>query len=186
MKTFLTSPNASSEVVDVKNPVFDLLLKDEELEASAAKAQADMEHMCRRMASLDEQHPAYEPLSEELGSSLEVMEVDSSLAYRAAVQAIDKLNNREFLNSTQWLITLALFAGGLASGPTPPGFAGVGGAGAIIGAGAWDGLEDALAVRREIERSLELTASISAARVCFDETWSRLVEDEQPEHNLEV
>lgn len=181
MKTFPPFPEAESGAIDVKNPVFDLLLKDEELEAGAARAKDDMDHMCRRIGLLDEHHPAYEPLLEELGSSLEVMEFKSNLAYGYTMQAVEDLNNREFLTSTQWLITLSLFAAGLASGPTPPGAAGVGGAGVILGAGVWEGFEDALEARRAIEKNLELVSSIADARVRFDQAWSRLVDDEQPD-----
>lgn len=55
-----------------------------------------------------------------------------------------------------------------------------------MGAGVWDGAEDVLQVRRLVEKNLELVSSISDARVRFDQTWSRLVEDEQPEQDLEV
>lgn len=163
---------------DVENALYDILIRDEQLEACAAKAYEDLEHMSARLRSLDFDHPAYESLSRAKASPGLVAGQEQLREYNIALEAIDDLNNHQFMSKAAWLTALA----GVASvaAPPPVTMVGVSTAVGIAGVATFDAAGQLAETRAVVNRCIEFCECIISAREEFDAIWSRMVDSEDP------
>lgn len=169
---------------DVENALYDILIQDEQLEAYAVKAYEDLEHMNSRMRSLDFDHPAYESLSRAKVSPGMVAGMDQLEEYNIALEAIDDLNNHQFMSKAAWLATLV----GVASvaAPVPVNAVGVCTAAGVAGVSAFDAAQQLSETRAVVNRCIEFSERIISAREEFDAIWSRMVSSEDADFSREV
>lgn len=173
---------------DVQNPLYDLLVQDEELEAAAKRGFDDLEHMMSRLSGLDESHPAFEPLVEIVNSQVwggeqgspEFANIARSAGrqYRYGLEAVQKLNEHQFLPPALWLVSLAGVASSVATG-IPVGSAA---AGAMVGNGAGRAGSRIRDTRGSLGSYLSYAHRLHACREEFDTIYARMVcEDRDPD-----
>ena len=194
-----TDPNYLEEAFelspDVNNALFDLFVKDEELQASAARTHDDIEHMMTQLSGVDESHPAFEPLVEVVNSKVfwkedkPAFQALSSIAtseYGDGLKAVDRLNNQSLVPMQValpaaacmvWLASLAAPAAAAVS----TGFAV--GAVANLSKHSISQIRD---TRREVQEYLDFAADIHSCREDFDAAYAKLVLDEDQEQLAEV
>lgn len=194
-----TEPNYLEEAFelspDVNNALFDLFVKDEELQASAARTHDDIEHMMTQLSGVDESHPAFEPLVEVVNSKVfwkedkPAFQALSSIAtseYGDGLKAVDRLNNQSLVPMQValpaaacmvWLASLAAPAAAAVS----TGFAV--GAVANLSKHSISQIRD---TRREVQEYLDFAADIHSCREDFDAVYAKLVLDEDQEQLAEV
>ena len=194
-----TEPNYLEEAFelspDVNNALFDLFVKDEELQASAARTHDDIEHMMTQLSGVDESHPAFEPLVEVVNSKVfwkedkPAFQALSSIAtseYGDGLKAVDRLNNQSLVPMQValpaaacmvWLASLAAPAAAAVS----TGFAV--GAVANLSKHSISQIRD---TRREVQEYLDFAADIHSCREDFDAAYAKLVLDEDQEQLAEV
>ena len=175
--------------------MFDLFVKDEELQASAARTHDDIEHMMTQLSGVDESHPAFEPLVEVVNSKVfwkedkPAFQALSSIAtseYGDGLKAVDRLNNQSLVPMQValpaaacmvWLASLAAPAAAAVS----TGFAV--GAVANLSKHSISQIRD---TRREVQEYLDFAADIHSCREDFDAAYAKLVLDEDQEQLAEV
>ena len=203
-----TEPNYLEEAFelspDVNNALFDLFVKDEELQASAARTHDDIEHMMTQLSGVDESHPAFEPLVEVVNSkvfwkedkpafqalsSIATFEAHSKHAlynYSESLKAVSDLNDQSLVPMQValpaaacmvWLASLAAPAAAAVS----TGFAV--GAVANLSKHSISQIRD---TRREVQEYLDFAADIHSCREDFDAAYAKLVLDEDQEQLAEV
>lgn len=187
MRDFTNRNWPSEETLDVKNPLYDLLIKDEELYPAAERMQEDLTHISSRLNSLEDNHPARESLQDEVNTVMkERFDVDRGL------DAIASANR--YLGSGELVNTGALFVGSYGSAIAAPlavsavatGPIGLmivaapmlGASGLLTYEGLEDSLEAAQHMRSLVNDYLDMAARMHVVREDFDELWVRLVESE--------
>lgn len=175
-------------IVDVKNPIMDLLIKDEKLQAASENAFEAMQHMSRRLTSLEESDPAYEALAEAMGGPglYEAAEQERG----RAIAEIETINQAKIMDKFEWLLAIGGTTYGT-GGAVLMGAVASTGAGAAVAAGGLAVSTAAIATikasgEREtanqlIDDYLKVAEQIEKARENFDATWARLIEEEGPE-----
>lgn len=183
-------PYSDDESLDIKNPIYDLLISEEKVLPAAERVQEDFLHIDSRLRSLEDNSPYREALQEAAGSALTVG-FEKNTNFWNVRNAIDELNHPDSYDSDPIRLMMglgngafgaAVVAGGVAS-TVPPVAAAFGAVnlafGGYIGATC---LKDSLEREQEAERLvnyyLDFSDAIHKGREEFDETWARLIGDE--------
>lgn len=185
-----TLPYSEEESLDVKNPIYDLLINEEELIPAANRIRDDIVHIDSRLRSLEDTNPHQEALREAAGSAL-TANFDVNTNFWNARNAIDELNFPSSHNSDPVRLMMglangafgvAVAAGGIAS-VVPPAAVAAGAVNLAVGGyiGATyiaDSLEREQEAKRLVNFYLDFSDAIHKGREDFDEAWLRLIGDE--------
>lgn len=178
----------SEEELDIKHPFYDLLIKEEKLRPAAEQMKEDIIHVSSKMNSLEDNHPARESLQEEVDAVMgkkfqvdygldSIMRVNDELTGKA-VDGAPGMGLGAMVATAGVPVTVSAAA---ALGPlgvllVGAPVLGIGVAsmasGVIVGdekAGYLDGL---------INDYLDMASNLHDVREEFDESWKRLVEDQ--------
>lgn len=179
---------SEEESLDIQNPVYDLLIKEEEIMPAARRAQEDVSHIDSRLRSLEDANPHREALEEAAGSAF-CAGAESGASLSDIKDAVDELNGPNSVDPVRLLVGMAngLSGTGIAAGvllsTAPPVMLGLGAANLLV-AGNIGRMYLSDSIRREEEvRSLvngylEFSDGVHKGRENFDELWARLVGDE--------
>ena len=174
--------------LEIENPIYDLLIKEEDLIPAAIRTQEDIAHIQSRLNSLEENSPHREALEEEAGSVFD-SEFESEMSLADIRHAINKLNGPNSVEPVRLLVGMMNavsgvgLAGGVLFSTTPPGFIALGAANLLVAGNigrmyAADSLKREQEARRLTDSYLEFADGVHKSREAFDELWARLIGDE--------
>lgn len=184
-----SSLNSEGETPDIDNPIYDLLINEEELGPASQRNYEDLMHIRSRIESLEYNHPHREALKDSVGSVLgDHLTLLSGSG--DVCEAIDNLNrpgyDPEFVMLSWFSLAVggaAVVAGGVIPGAAGPALFMAGAAPSLLGtvsvgrlAGSY--MREGQEVKRLVDDYLEFSDSVHKAREDFDETWIRLIGDE--------
>lgn len=169
---------------DVNNPLYDVLVQDEEFQAAGKRTYDDLERMMSRLSGIDEAHPAFEPLVEVVNSKVllyqdgkpafDDMAKSSFYKYRRGLQAVDELNEHTFLPVFLWVAAAAGVATSAVTGVPVGSMV----AGACVGNGLGRTGMQIRDTRRALDEYLQFASEVHACRDEFDTMYAKLVSDE--------
>lgn len=177
-----------AEDLEIDNPIYDLLIKEEDILPAAIRTQEDVAHIQSRLNSLEENSPHWEALQEEAGSVFgSGFESDMSLVDIRL--AINRLNGPNSVDPVRLLVGMINgvagvgLTGGVLLSTTPPGFIALGAANLLVAGNIGrlyvaDSLKREQGVRSLVDGYLEFADGVHKCREAFDETWARLIGDE--------